>query len=409
MNEEKQTEMTEPEELKPEALLNMLEDLEEAKKRLQESEERFRKFFESDPDMSFIVTKNGIITEANTTAIQQLGHKMEELAGKDIFSFCTPETGKDHKTLLKKCMRLGGIRNEGVNLMSKGGKRYSALLSAEHVKNERGEVLYHLMVFRDITEIVKAQASLKISEAKLRSLVNSSPDCIKMFDLKGKLLYLSPGGLREHMLKEEKEAVGLNYLSTVISGQRPYFRKAIRDAAKGKTSTMEIMHVPGKATREWCLMTIAPIKDEKGKVSGIFGVSRDISQIKEAEAKLREEKEILQKSLSVVSGIMVALNPRGEIILLNKRGCEILGVRKGSAIGKNWFDRFIPARNRKSVKSVFRSLMAGKARLVKHYANTVITARGREKIVAWHNTILRNDRGKIIATLSAGKVMKKKK
>jgi signal transduction histidine kinase len=57
---------------------------------------------------------------------------------------------------------------------------------------------------------------------------------------------------------------------------------------------------------------------------------------------------------------------------------------------------------RESVREVYRKLIAGEVELVEYYENPVRCKTGKEKIVAWHNTILSNEEGRIIGTLSSG-------
>jgi len=71
-------------------------------------------------------------------------------------------------------------------------------------------------------------------------------------------------------------------------------------------------------------------------------------------------------------------------------------------MGKNWFDTFIPERVRGDIKGIFHKLMHGEIELAEYFDNVVLTKDGRERIIGWHNTILRDDTGRIIGTLSLG-------
>ncbi|MFV9677619.1 MAG: PAS domain S-box protein, partial [Methanosarcinales archaeon] len=61
------------------------------------------------------------------------------------------------------------------------------------------------------------------------------------------------------------------------------------------------------------------------------------------------------------------------------------------------------------VRAVFDSLMAGAIEPVEYYDNPVLTRSGEEKIIAWHNTVLKDDRGKNYATLSSGEDITERK
>jgi PAS domain S-box-containing protein len=72
------------------------------------------------------------------------------------------------------------------------------------------------------------------------------------------------------------------------------------------------------------------------------------------------------------------------------------------ALGKNWFDNFVPTPTRDSVRNVVRSLMTGEAASFEYYENPILTRGGEERWIAWHNTLLRDYQGAIVGTLSAG-------
>ncbi|MBN2169302.1 MAG: PAS domain S-box protein [Actinobacteria bacterium] len=121
-----------------------------------------------------------------------------------------------------------------------------------------------------------------------------------------------------------------------------------------------------------------------------------------AKEQISRQKDELQKYLDVVQVIILALNKKGEISLINKKGCEILECDSNEITGKCWFDNFVPERSVSEVQEVFSTLMSGAVELEEYFENPVLTSSGKEKIIAWHNAILRDESGKIIGTLGSG-------
>jgi PAS domain S-box-containing protein/putative nucleotidyltransferase with HDIG domain len=132
-------------------------------------------------------------------------------------------------------------------------------------------------------------------------------------------------------------------------------------------------------------------------------------QYRWTEERLRREKELAQNYLDVAGVIMVVLDSRGGVTLINKRGSEILGYTQNEILGKNWFDNFIPERIRDNSRVLFDRLMAGNLQDTEYYENPILTKRGQERLIHWHNALLRNDEGKVIATLSSGEDITEKK
>jgi PAS domain S-box-containing protein len=140
---------------------------------------------------------------------------------------------------------------------------------------------------------------------------------------------------------------------------------------------------------------------EDGKL-GIIVYKIDITERKKAEAALREERDKANMYLDIAGVILMVLDSEKKIKHINRKGCEVLGYNEGEIKGKNWIDNFIPVRFRRDVGDVYQQLISGEIEPVEYYENPILTKNGEEKIIAWHNTALRDDHGNIIGTLSSG-------
>lgn len=78
----------------------------------------------------------------------------------------------------------------------------------------------------------------------------------------------------------------------------------------------------------------------------------------------------------------------------------MLGYREEEIIGKNWFDSFIPPSIRQQARGEFLKLISGESPGHDYFENPVITGNGEERMIAWHNTVIRDERG--ASTLSSG-------
>lgn len=137
-------------------------------------------------------------------------------------------------------------------------------------------------------------------------------------------------------------------------------------------------------------------------VQGLAGlISEGLQRVQDFET-LQTERDRAQQYLDIAEVMFVALNEKGEITLINQKGCQVLGYDEEELIGKNWFDTYLPIEHRAEVKSVFQKLMAGEVKSVEYYENSVLTKSGEIRTIAWHNTVLLNEQGSIAGTLSAG-------
>ncbi len=120
------------------------------------------------------------------------------------------------------------------------------------------------------------------------------------------------------------------------------------------------------------------------------------------EKTLREERDNAQRYLDIAGTIIVALDANQKVTLVNKRGCEVLGFGRDEIIGHKWFDTFVPARVRTGIEAVFVELTAGRIVAAEYVESPILTRSGEERLIVWHHTILKDDEGNVIGTLSSG-------
>ncbi len=167
-------------------------------------------------------------------------------------------------------------------------------------------------------------------------------------------------------------------------------------------SNYEVMITDKTGSKIPVNITTSPLKSDDGEIIGAVENFRDLTKHKGLWGKLREERNKAQQYLNIAGVIIVAINERGIVSLINRKGCDVLDYREEEIIGKNWFDLCVPERERRERKNTFQKVMTGKEEEAEDYENSILTKLGEERIIAWHNTTLRDEKGHIVGTLSSG-------
>jgi PAS domain S-box-containing protein len=175
----------------------------------------------------------------------------------------------------------------------------------------------------------------------------------------------------------------------LLNGEIPYYKTEKRYIKKNK----DIL---------WASLTVLLIRNGKGKPLYFMSIIEDITKRKLAEEEFHKLQDKTKKYLDIAGVILVVIGPDQKVTLINKMGCDILGYAEEDIIGKNWFDNFIPQRIREDVKSVYINLINDKIGAAEHFRNPVLTRNGEERIIRWHNVLLKDDMGELIGTLSSG-------
>lgn len=136
----------------------------------------------------------------------------------------------------------------------------------------------------------------------------------------------------------------------------------------------------------------------------------EIGKRKEIEKNLKIERDRAQSYFNISKVIMLVLDRKGNIQLINKKGCEILGYDKNEIIGKNWFENFIPSEIKEKSQNMFQECMKG--RDIEEFENIesiILTKKNEIKTILWYNTILKDEDGNITGILSSGEDISQQK
>lgn len=126
------------------------------------------------------------------------------------------------------------------------------------------------------------------------------------------------------------------------------------------------------------------------------------SELEAARLQAFEARKLALNYLELADEIMVALDTRGRITMINRKGCDLLGCREEQVLGKDWFTEFLPEDMRDGMRTMFRESVEGNRALPEIFTNQVVTKQGMRCTIRWHNLALRDFAGRIDGALSSG-------
>jgi PAS domain S-box-containing protein len=143
-------------------------ETEKAKKALESSEKKFRSLFESAPDVIYILDSEGKVIDVNPS-IAKLGYSKEEIVGKYMHEFCTPDCKEKYVTELQKIIETGQARYQ-VDVFSKNGRVFKFDCSCFAVYSPEKKIQYIIAIHRDVTEKYELSRDLKDAAETLKLL-----------------------------------------------------------------------------------------------------------------------------------------------------------------------------------------------------------------------------------------------
>ena len=188
---------------------------------------------------------------------------------------------------------------------------------------------YHLGLFTDITERKQAEAALRQSEEKFRSLVENTSDCICEVDPEGRFTYLSPQfrnllgyapadfiGRSPRDLIPEQEAAQVDAgFKAIVAARQPFSGVQHHNICKdGRVITVEIGGIP--------------IFDPAGEYRGMRGITRDITPRIQAEQQRRESEERYRMLFNNMADAIFIIDLEGNFLSVNAQACRQYGYTR---------------------------------------------------------------------------------
>ena len=250
--------------------------------------------YDTFPDAIIATDGDLNIVSCNQSVKRVLGYKPEELAGKN-YRILIPEALREdaaQQARIAELVTRGYLEQEDFSFQRKDGEIFPANFSVAMVKDEQGRPLGAVGAIRDISERKRAEAALRESEERYRTLVETSPDAITLADLQGTIIMVNPQALVMHGARESGEMVGRKGLRFVAPQDQARAVEDLRELRESRRFSPHEYHLLRLDGREFPAEVCgALVRDGVGRPLGYLGVARDISERKRADEALRESEE----------------------------------------------------------------------------------------------------------------------
>ncbi|HEY7913853.1 MAG TPA: PAS domain S-box protein, partial [Blastocatellia bacterium] len=279
---------------------------------LSESRKLFSTTLKSIGDAVISTDRAGLISFINPVAEALTGWRRKEALGKpiaEVFNIINEHTRNQVENPVSIVMREGkivGLANHTI-LLSRDGREIPIDDSGAPIINEQGRVVGVVLVFRDISERRKTEGALAFAAR----IVESSDDAIYGKTLEGEILSWNRGAERIYGYKPE-EVIG-KPVSMLAPPERHDEIPAILERLKRgePVEHLETIRVRKDGTRINVSLTISPIHDRGGQVTGASTIARDISERQRAEkeraklvAEVESQRERVNNVVANVPGVV---------------------------------------------------------------------------------------------------------
>ena len=191
---------------------------------------------------------------------------------------------------------------------------------------ENGVAERVLGIISDITPSKESEAALRASEEFSRTVLESSPDCVKILDESGCLQFMNNNGLCLLEIDDFTVVKGKPWWSLWPEAEQATVREAVEKARRGEVAHFQASAPTAKRTLKWWDVMVAPVPGRVGEPIKLISVSRDITDRKQAEGRLFQS-ELLFRSIFDASAVGMAQvsAASGKFVRVNSQYCQITG------------------------------------------------------------------------------------
>jgi PAS domain S-box-containing protein len=334
---------------------------------LRASEERFRSLVETTSDWVWETDGNTAYTYASPKVKTLLGYESEEVIGKKPFDFMPPDEAqrlaKLTETIIKSREAFAGL--EHISLC-KDGRRVVLETSGVPIFDGEGNLLSYRGIARDITDRKQAEDTVKESEKKYRTILESMEDAYFELDLSGNMTFFNQAAHRTLKYLPD-ELLGMNYqrYSNPEAANRMFeiFHEIYGTGKSAKVVDFEIITKDGVIiTLE---MSASLMRDHDGRLTGFRCLARDITERKRADEALRESEE-KYRSLASTEDSMYLIDRDCRYLFVNEKHLQRLGLSQEEVIARSYADLHSEEDTIAFTKSVQKVFETGEFLLCEH-------------------------------------------
>ncbi|MCL5022518.1 MAG: PAS domain S-box protein [Nitrospirae bacterium] len=184
---------------------------------------------------------------------------------------------------------------------------------------------------RSLTAQRKAEEALRESELFLQTIIETEPECVKLLARDGALLRMNRAGLEMIGAASFAQVKGESVYDLVSPEYRAAFRSLTEKTFEGTPGTLEFEMVGLHGDRLWLETHAVPIRDAKGEIFASLGITRNITERKKADEKLKLFSHAIEEA---TDGIQIT-DLDGSIIYANEAVEEIYGFPSHEFLGKH--------------------------------------------------------------------------
>lgn len=250
----------------------------------------YKRVFDSAPDCVKIQKQDGTIEKINRVGLALLEtEQSSSILGKSIYDMILPQYQKAFQTMSDQVFqgRSGFLEFEISTLQ---GNRRWVRTNAQPLRDANQKIIKLIAITYDITDNKLISQQLESHRNKLKTIIESEPECVKLQNAKGIITEMNPAGLSLLDADRSEDVVGKTIYDFITPEYVDDYRDLTKRVFEGGHGSMEFEVFCLNGNRRWMKTHAAPLFDSAGNVSSLLAITRNIDERKKNEARLYQQQ-----------------------------------------------------------------------------------------------------------------------
>ncbi len=252
-------------------------------------------------------------------------------------------------------------------------------------------------------QLAENQDTLRASELRYRTVADFTSDWEFWVMPDGSFPYMSPSCETICGYKPDEFRADPKLLLRIVHPDdlHIYEGHSHRMNEQGMPEPIDFRIITRNGDCRWISHICRPVYAPTGEAAGHRVSNRDVTERKQIEELLREERNFFHAVLDTASVLVVVINRNGEIIRFNRAAEQFTGYSFAEVANKPFFwDRFLLPEQRQGVHAVFADIRQGKVK--PSYENYWLNRNGQKTLFAWTNSLHCDAAGKVEYLVTIG-------
>ncbi|MCX6284656.1 MAG: PAS domain S-box protein [Bacteroidetes bacterium] len=325
----------------PQELLKAIETrLEKFDRLLKHKELRYHVLFElASETILMIRPETSEIVDTNQATLEMLGYTKDEITRLKVMDILPVAEWENISKTFVNGSGKSNISHSESHWKRKDKREIPVQLNGQVVEIQ-GEK-YFLLIAKDISDIRYKEKALKESEERYKELVENIGEGIGVVDLNERFTYVNPAASEIFGLPLA-QLIGQKLLNFIHPSSHTEILKQTQNRILGQKNIYEVEVLRLDGQRRWIIVTATPQYDSNGQFSGTFGIFRDMTRNKLAEARVKESEERLSAIVDLTNDYIWEIDPQWRYTYVSSKVYDILGYRPEDLLGKSPFAFMLP-------------------------------------------------------------------